>query len=175
MRDKTTVSRLRSTACLGFTGDERPLAGCWGFALLAGGWAGMILAHVVGGASDDPTSGRAFLATAAIALTSLGVIGGGAAIAGVAAQSPLRHVFRSGPSFWTALGLSAVGTVAAASLIVRHAFERFASRGQLVAESVADLGCAAASFVCLFAGLATSVEGWSARVDERSWGRPRRP
>lgn len=142
---------------------------CWqGVVLVAGGWAGVALANVAAGTSSDPSSGSAVLLTGVLAIVSLLAIVAGVVVAVSAVLSPMRYVFRLGPTARSAALLLVGGAVATVLWLQRGPFRGMVSHGRPFPDLIVDLVWLAGSVVCVLAGFVAVHGAIRARQDERT-------
>lgn len=140
---------------------SRDRASWHGFLLIIIGWAGIGLAFAVAGGS--------VLATVGLAVASIAAVGQGGAISVRGALSPTRHVFKSGPAFWTAAILLGTAASAAVVFVERTPFDGILGFGKPLPDLIAELTFVAAMAVCLVAGSIALREASQASRDERHW------
>lgn len=104
-----------------------------------------------------------------MAIVSLAAIVAGVVVAVAAASSPMRYVFRSGPTARMAALLLVGGTVAVVLWNRRGPFKDIVSHGRPFPDLIVDLVWLAGAMVCIAAGFVAVHRVVRARQDERTW------
>ena len=150
---------------------DRVVAAWHGHVLMIGGWVCIGSAHALVSSSNDPASGVTVLLSAGAFVLSVGAVSCGVAILNVAAVSPFRRVFHSGPAFRAAVGLLVIAVGVGTLLISIDPFDGIASYGKPLSIVLVDLGAIAALLVCLSGSVIALRNALRARRDERAWNR----
>lgn len=146
---------------------------CWPMVvLLTASIGGLVLAHGIARGWNDPSDDSTRLATAAVAATSLTVLGVAISRIMKLAESRWRQVFRGRRLLACAALLSVVTAALAGSLfVVLDPFHDVAAHGHITATDIADAGWLFAIVICWVGALGALLSAWDAYGEERNWGR----
>lgn len=146
-------------------------AACWPrVAILGASLVGLWLAQGIATWSNDPSAPAAKLATSAVVIMSLAVMGLAISRLVTLTQSRWRHVFSSRHVLACASFLTGITAALAVSFMLLDPFHELVASGHITATDIADAGWMFAVIVCGVGAGTAFLTAWDASREERRWG-----
>lgn len=145
---------------------------CWPRVVMLGAaLVGLWLAQWVATSSDDPFDSGVKLATSAVVVVSLVLMGVSVPRLVTLTKSRWRNVFPGRHVLRCAIALAVITAALAVSFFVLLApFQNLVARGHIAATDIADAGWVFAVIVCGVGAGSALVTAWDTSHEERHWG-----